>query len=1038
MVVKMDSYTPSSEEAEKRDTGPKGSEGINMRSRLRSRNTTTGNNITNESSASSNSTITGTSVRGKTSKKSNTSIGETNSTAATVRSSSPSSKASSKCDVTEESICNSGWPLILDFCKDECKRMLREYELCAYEQIVRVFRAQGNLTDEKRKFLHALQQMLSISIERHQGEVRRATFDETLVTIAKQLNSCQDESIIDTDVTSGWIEEGRRLISLLPRLVPQTAFHTLANHVAVNQVHRNNSLPLPCETGDASRLLDTSKISSISPKKSRIDSVSSTSLIVKNNASISNNSSSNNNSSKCPPNSQVKSQSKCSSKLPVTKVPSVAKAMVTSNSGITTTHLAVVRKSVNNLIRQNSSPCKAMLNHDECESSLESLVSNYSNSKGKNIEFNNTAHPNVGRVIFLPSSTSSSSSSSQIVQHSRLIKSSPTHKLISLPDTSINSCRYVNSSSSTSSPSISTVKVVPVSTVTSPLKKGHSITVVSTSSSTSPRTLNLISNNCRMTDASTLSNGILSSTSTSTTTSSTCNSLPGQGMIIQTYTRSTGGSSNGGKKANVIIVPSSKSLSSPLSTKASISVSNVTGPTPASSIIGKVMLPSTSPATGVKRPSLAHDVDTTVGKKARIVHTAKDTPKVITLQPTKASSLPMSGRMIDVPGLTAEAVESLIKGKVTPQIMKLVQSAVSASLAKDHGNKQQVITCNASNTCNVVTSHTNCITSTIAVSKMSPSTVKQSVMSITVKPTVNDSTAADDSLVGHRVNSKEITSAPEKPLSPLVQESSTGEKLPLVSRDEPATSTSVKQEHTQVDVEEDNKRATHSQVTDPPMMTVKDATVTMSEQVSHPKETAAQLDETKIDEECNLKKQMTAATTASDASVSLSNNIDQVKDCAETASDSLELSSTCKEDSKDDDAHMDSGTGECPRIQPIKLSRQGSSWVPFNSKSDDSDASHCDADDSDDPDEEAVSADAVEDEEEEDEEEDDDEEEEDEENTCQRVGDDNDKLDDRSTAASDSNIRLTAAAGKRAKGERRESHDTPQEDGKCNEHRLKR
>lgn len=944
MVVRMDSCTQLTEGTENSDTGPKGSEAINMRSRLRSRNNA-GNNVSSDVSTNASASVTSNSIR-KVTKRNNPSTGITD---GNVKSSSPCSNASNKCDVTEESICKSGWPLILDYCKDECKRMLREYELCAYEQIVRVFRAQGNLTDEKRKFLHGLQQMLSISIERHQGEIRRATFDETLVTIAKQLN-CQDESIVETDVTSGWVEEGRRLISLLPRLVPQTAFHTLANHVAVNQVHRNNSMPIPGDTGNPGRLVDTfsSQVTSISPKKIRMDSVSSTSLMMKNNT----------NNFKSSSNSQVNtvnipsSKSKNCKKSPVTKVPSVAKATVTTNSGITTTHLAVVRKSVNNLIRHNS-PGKSLANCDSC---IDTLVT--SPSKGKNIDLNTTGHSNVGQVIFVPSSTSSSSNSCE--SKNRLIKSSSqVSTLISRTDTN-SSCKDVNSSSSSClSSSNSSVKVVPVSSVTSPVKMTQSITVIPSSSN---QRINLLtSSNGRMSItpcSPSSSNGIVSTSNSST--------LPGKGVIIQTYARSTGAANNCNKKANLIIVPSSKSISTPLNTKGSITVSN----TSSSSIIGKVVVPSTSvlvpSSTGLKRPLLTNDTDCSSSKKNRILQTTgKDTPKVITLQPNKSSTNPMSGRMIDVPGLTAEAVESLINGKMTPEIMKLVQSAVSASLAKDQVNcKQQVITCLPSSS-KVVTSPTNCLTSTITVSKICPETAnKQPIRTDTepLDPLKSTTCQVDDKDTGKVASEKqpsssvvkEIISHPSMPITCTKDDK-------LTEKTEATTASPLKPEKIDVLVKQEDSLDTHQQA----VPNERDEPVV--ENIPQPPEPETKSPTKCIEKATTKGKMVDKPETEKESSTDVTASQplqDNQADQSHSVSDSVHPVELVDESEKNENTPIVpviDAQVECPRIQPIKLSRQGTSWVPYNSKSDESDAFNSDEDESDEEDEEAISIDQVED-----------------------------------------------------------------------------
>ncbi|KAL1443963.1 hypothetical protein MTO96_030121 [Rhipicephalus appendiculatus] len=116
------------------------------------------------------------------------------------------------------------WPMVLDYTKDECQRMLRKLELEAYAAVVSAFRAQGELTKDKKKTLQELSNILCISLERHRAEIRRAVNDERLNTIA--------ERIVGPNTSSNWAIEGRRLVPLMPRLVPQTAFSALANNVA--------------------------------------------------------------------------------------------------------------------------------------------------------------------------------------------------------------------------------------------------------------------------------------------------------------------------------------------------------------------------------------------------------------------------------------------------------------------------------------------------------------------------------------------------------------------------------------------------------------------------------------------------------------------------------------------------------------------------------------------------------------------------------------------------------------------------------------
>ncbi|XP_076312530.1 uncharacterized protein LOC143226025 isoform X2 [Tachypleus tridentatus] len=133
------------------------------------------------------------------------------------------------------------WPMLLDYTRDDCKRILRTLELEAYASIVSAFRAQGELTKEKKKMLHDLSSSLSISLERHRAEIRRAVNDERLNTIADRMAG--------PNTAAEWAIEGRRLIPLLPRLVPQTAFTAIANNAANIQAAKNAALMPPIATG---------------------------------------------------------------------------------------------------------------------------------------------------------------------------------------------------------------------------------------------------------------------------------------------------------------------------------------------------------------------------------------------------------------------------------------------------------------------------------------------------------------------------------------------------------------------------------------------------------------------------------------------------------------------------------------------------------------------------------------------------------------------------------------------------------------------
>lgn len=111
----------------------------------------------------------------------------------------------------------------------------------AYASIVSAFRAQGELSKDKKKILQDLCSSLSISVERHRAEIRRAVNDEKLGTIA--------ERMAGPNTSMEWAVEGRRLIPLMPRLVPQTAFTALANNLADLQASKNAAMPIPSATG---------------------------------------------------------------------------------------------------------------------------------------------------------------------------------------------------------------------------------------------------------------------------------------------------------------------------------------------------------------------------------------------------------------------------------------------------------------------------------------------------------------------------------------------------------------------------------------------------------------------------------------------------------------------------------------------------------------------------------------------------------------------------------------------------------------------
>ncbi|KAK3754185.1 hypothetical protein RRG08_028152 [Elysia crispata] len=164
------------------------------------------------------------------------------------------------------------WPMLLDYSKDESKRILRRLELEAYASVISVFRAQGDLSKEKKSILQDLQQSLSISTERHRAEVRRAVNDEKLATIAENISGSMG--------TTEWQVEGRRLVPLMPRLVPQTAFTSTANQAASAMMEKNATLPPPSST------CNRDGPTAVLPKTTRSSSPSSNVVVLPSGTSI--------------------------------------------------------------------------------------------------------------------------------------------------------------------------------------------------------------------------------------------------------------------------------------------------------------------------------------------------------------------------------------------------------------------------------------------------------------------------------------------------------------------------------------------------------------------------------------------------------------------------------------------------------------------------------------------------------------------------------------------------------------------------------
>ncbi|KAJ8916272.1 hypothetical protein NQ315_016412 [Exocentrus adspersus] len=133
------------------------------------------------------------------------------------------------------------WPLLLDMTKEESVQNLRNLELEAYSHLVSALRAQGPLNSDKLKLLKETSIALNITQERHKAEVRRAISDEKLNTIAYHVTG-HTESLDD------WAQEGRRIVPLLPRTAPQTAFSALADETAEAATQSNKQLPPPSST----------------------------------------------------------------------------------------------------------------------------------------------------------------------------------------------------------------------------------------------------------------------------------------------------------------------------------------------------------------------------------------------------------------------------------------------------------------------------------------------------------------------------------------------------------------------------------------------------------------------------------------------------------------------------------------------------------------------------------------------------------------------------------------------------------------------
>lgn len=114
-------------------------------------------------------------------------------------------------------------------------------ELEAYSQVISTFRAQGSLDEKKLKILKELREIFHINEDRHRAEIRRASNDEELCTIAEKYFSSDLKNWIELipyftiyrvagpNTGQEWCIEGRRRYPLLPRVPLDTAFSFIAD-----------------------------------------------------------------------------------------------------------------------------------------------------------------------------------------------------------------------------------------------------------------------------------------------------------------------------------------------------------------------------------------------------------------------------------------------------------------------------------------------------------------------------------------------------------------------------------------------------------------------------------------------------------------------------------------------------------------------------------------------------------------------------------------------------------------------------------------
>ncbi|XP_063701708.1 BRCA2-interacting transcriptional repressor EMSY [Culicoides brevitarsis] len=151
------------------------------------------------------------------------------------------------------------WPKKLNLSTEECRALLRNYELEAYSSVMNAFRSQGDLTDDKTRILKDLRVAFHISDDRHKAEARRVSNDERFNTIA--------DVISGYETSRTWTKEGRRTVPLIPRGLAETALIQVADTLSQRYTKQNDKMPHP------SRVIVSRPEAIIFPDQSRIPPV---------------------------------------------------------------------------------------------------------------------------------------------------------------------------------------------------------------------------------------------------------------------------------------------------------------------------------------------------------------------------------------------------------------------------------------------------------------------------------------------------------------------------------------------------------------------------------------------------------------------------------------------------------------------------------------------------------------------------------------------------------------------------------------------